>query len=57
MEVNYLEEILVEFWGDFACFAQAAAKVERLTYPFPTPSAAKTVNSCSDSAGHAVAGA
>ena len=43
MEVNYLEEILVEFWGDFACFSQAAAKVERLTYPVPTPSAVRGI--------------
>jgi CRISPR-associated protein Cas5d len=36
-----LNEIVVEFWGDFACWTQPQAKVERLTYPFPTPSAAR----------------
>lgn len=37
------EEILVEVWGDFACFAPPYAKVERMTYPFPTPSAARGI--------------
>lgn len=32
-------EICIEVWGDFACFAPPHAKVERLTYPVPTPSA------------------
>ncbi len=32
-------EITVEFWGDFACFTRPESKVERLTYPVPTPSA------------------
>lgn len=32
-------EICVEVWGDFACFAPPWGKVERLTYPCPTPSA------------------
>lgn len=34
-------DIVVEFWGDFACFSPPTAKVERLTLPFPTPSAAR----------------
>lgn len=34
-------EIAVEVWGDFACFTAPYGKVERLTYPFPTPSAAR----------------
>jgi CRISPR-associated protein Cas5d len=38
-----LEEIILETWGDFACFSQPAGKVERLTYPFPTPSAARGI--------------
>ena len=38
-----MKEIVVEVWGDFACFTQAVAKVERLTYPFPTPSAARGI--------------
>lgn len=42
-EVNKLREIVVEVWGEFACFTQPYAKVERLTYPFPTPSAARGI--------------
>jgi len=38
-----LEEIVLEVWGDFACFTNPATKVERLTYPFPTPSAARGI--------------
>lgn len=34
-------QVSVEFWGDFACFTPPYCKVERLTYPFPTPSAAR----------------
>lgn len=37
-------EIVLEVWGDFACFSNpAGGKVERLTYPFPTPSAARGI--------------
>lgn len=36
-------EICVEVWGDFACFTPPYAKVERLTYPIPTPSAARGI--------------
>lgn len=44
MEVKtYLKEIVIEVWGDFACFSAPYAKVERLTYPFPTPSAARGI--------------
>ena len=32
-------EISLDVWGDFACFTQPSAKVERVTYPVPTPSA------------------
>ena len=39
----YLKEITIEVWGDFACFSAPYAKVERLTYPFPTPSAARGI--------------
>ncbi len=42
-EVNCLEEIVIEVWGDFACFGNPVTKVERLTYPFPTPSAARGI--------------
>ncbi len=39
-----LEEIVLEVWGDFACFSNpAGGKVERLSYPFPTPSAARGI--------------
>lgn len=38
-----MKEIVIEVWGDFACFSQPSAKVERLTYPFPTPSAARGI--------------
>lgn len=38
-----MEDIVVEVWGDFACFSEPGAKVERLTYPFPTPSAARGI--------------
>ena len=33
----YLKEVVIEVWGDFACFTMPQAKVERLTYPFPPP--------------------
>ena len=38
-----LKEITIEVWGDFACYSKPFAKVERLTNPFPTPSAARGV--------------
>lgn len=38
-----MKEITIEGWGDFACFSAPYAKVERLTYPFPTPSAARGI--------------
>ena len=34
-----MNEIVLEAWGDFACFTPPWGKVERMTYPFPTPSA------------------
>lgn len=37
------KEIVLEVWGDFACFSPPYAKVERLTYPVPTPSAARGI--------------
>ena len=33
----------VRVWGDFACFTRPEMKVERVTYPVPTPSAARGV--------------
>jgi CRISPR-associated protein Cas5d len=41
--VKSLEEIVLEVWGDFACFSEPQAKVERLSYPFPPPSAARGI--------------
>ena len=38
-----MEEIILEVWGDFACFTAPYGKVERITYPFPTPSAARGI--------------
>ncbi|HIQ21423.1 MAG TPA: type I-C CRISPR-associated protein Cas5 [Planctomycetes bacterium] len=32
---------MVELWGDFACFTRPEMKVERYSYPCPTPSAAR----------------
>ena len=44
MEANdSLKEVVLEVWGDFACFSEPFAKVESLTYPFPTPSAARGI--------------
>lgn len=37
------DEICLEVWGDFACFTPPFSKVERLTYPVPTPSAARGI--------------
>lgn len=36
-------KVTIEVWGDFACFSPPHGKVERLTYPFPTPSAARGI--------------
>ena len=36
-------DIVLEVWGDLACFSPPYAKVERQTYPFPTPSAARGI--------------
>lgn len=34
---------ILEVWGDFACFTRPEMKVERYSYPCPTPSAARGV--------------
>lgn len=39
--MNHL--VTLEVWGDFACFCPPHEKVERLTYPVPTPSAMRGV--------------
>lgn len=36
-------EVVLEVWGDFACFSSPDGKVERLTYPVPTPSAVRGI--------------
>lgn len=36
-------EVSVTVWGDLACFTAPWAKVERLTLPFPPPSAARGI--------------
>ncbi|MCI5669272.1 MAG: type I-C CRISPR-associated protein Cas5c [Oscillospiraceae bacterium] len=38
-----MNEIKVEVWGDFGCFSRPESKVERLTYPVITPSAARGI--------------
>ena len=35
--------VSVDVWGDFACFTQSDAKVERVTYKIPTPSACRGI--------------
>lgn len=38
-----MNEIAMEVWGDLACFSRPESKVERLTYPVMTPSAARGI--------------
>ncbi|KKM12694.1 hypothetical protein SY88_02155 [Clostridiales bacterium PH28_bin88] len=38
-----MHTFVVEVWGDFACFTRPEAKVERLSYPVMTPSAARGI--------------
>ncbi len=38
-----MRKFVVEVWGDFACFSRPETKVERLSYPVMTPSAARGV--------------
>lgn len=35
--------ITIRTWGDFACFTRPEMKVERVSYPVPTPSAARGI--------------
>jgi CRISPR-associated protein Cas5d len=35
--------LAVRVWGEFACFTRPEMKVERVTYPVITPSAARGV--------------
>lgn len=34
---------ILETWGDLACFSRPELKVERMSYPLPTPSAARGI--------------
>ena len=43
MEVMENLEISMTVWGELACFTSPTAKVERLTQPFPTPTAARGI--------------
>src|SRR5947209_19966263 len=36
-----LPMVSVRVWGEFACFTRPEMKVERVSYPVPTPSAAR----------------
>ena len=38
-----MQTLVVEVWGDFACFTRPEAKVERFSYPVMTPSAARGI--------------
>ena len=38
-----LPQITITVWGDFALFSRPESKVERMTYPVPTPSAARGI--------------
>lgn len=33
--------MLIEVWGDYACFTRPEMKTERVSYDMPTPSAAR----------------
>ena len=42
MDTNgHLRPLEVKLWGDYACFTRPEMKVERVTYPVMTPSAAR----------------
>jgi CRISPR-associated protein Cas5d len=41
--MDYDTPVAVKVWGDFACFTRPEMKVERVTYPVMTPSAARGV--------------
>jgi len=41
MSSNNGNRITLRFWGDFACFTRPEMKVERVSYPVITPSAAR----------------
>lgn len=41
--MHYDSPLVVKVWGDFACFTRPEMKVERVSYPVMTPSAARGV--------------
>ena len=41
--MNYSNLITLRVWGDFACFTRPEMKVERVSYPVMTPSAARGI--------------
>lgn len=41
MIISEKRQHVLEVWGDFACFSRPEMKVERYSYPCPTPSAAR----------------
>ena len=41
--MNKKNTVAVRVWGDFACFTRPEMKVERVSYPLPTPSAARGI--------------
>ncbi|WP_448567144.1 type I-C CRISPR-associated protein Cas5c, partial [Thermus sp.] len=36
-----MARVTIKVWGDYACFTRPEFKVERVSYPAPTPSAAR----------------
>ncbi len=36
-------QVTITVWGDFALFSRPEGKVERITYPVPTPSAVRGI--------------
>lgn len=39
----YCPQVTITVWGDFALFSRPESKVERMTYPVPTPSAVRGI--------------
>lgn len=37
------QDVVITVWGDYACWTRPESKVERLTYPVPTPSGIRGV--------------
>lgn len=41
--MNDFPPLKIRVWGDYACFTRPEMKVERVSYPVPTPSAARGI--------------